>query len=176
MDFKAELIAQALVEFKLRTPMRPQPLSQIADRPGVTYTFGFGRGDPRCVWILGRMVSATASNDRCDLPFATFLAQGFPVEIGEALGAEVVDRVRGAVLALDPLPCRCGTGFETSSQHGSLEYHCGGSVPGATIDDDVAVERCTVCGRGWFLEKSGDSHYSYDFQVEPVDLAGPSSG
>lgn len=140
----------------------------FSDGPDIQRTWSFGRGDPRCVWIRGRTVSAMAGSERYEAtPFEAHVASGFPASIAGALGADTVSGVRAAVLALHPLACFCGTGAIEIDQHDSLDVFVQRSDPNAPVDLQAAVGHCTVCHRGWTFEWGGDSHYEYHYTASP---------
>jgi hypothetical protein len=133
------------------------------DRPAVQRTWSFGRGDPRCVWIRGRNVSAMAGDLRYEATFDEHLANGFPKTMADALGAETVDAVRAAAVTLKPLECFCGTNADQIDHWDTLEVLVTRSDPRAPVDLQAAVGHCTVCHQGWTFEWGGDSHYSYTY-------------
>ena len=70
--------------------------------------------------------------------------------------------VSGAVASFS---CLCETGAQTPEQHGSFESIDRRAHPFAPMDVTAVVGRCQVCKRGWTFEASGDSHYSYSYEV-----------
>lgn len=164
---------KALVEAHARDTISTRGLwlkrgAPPADRPAVQRTWSFGRGDPRCVWIRGRTVSATAYDDRYEAAFDAHLANGFPARLAEALGADVLDAVRTAVLALAPLECFCGTNADQMDHWDTLETLVTRWDPRAPVDMQAAAAHCKVCHQGWTFEWGGDSHYSYTYAATPL--------
>jgi hypothetical protein len=126
--------------------------------------FSFGRGDPRCVWIFGKRVSATADELRHDATFEQFLADGFPAALAEKLGAATVASVRDAVEALAPLACMCDTGAQTVDQHGTVTC----SKSEQEFMTLILTGQCTVCGRRWRFEESGDPYYEMHYTATEI--------
>ncbi|MFT5684095.1 MAG: hypothetical protein ACI8RZ_005036 [Myxococcota bacterium] len=116
------------------------------------------------VWIFGRRVAVDVSGQsRVELPLSE-AADGME-PFGEALGEALVDDVVQATRQLDPLPCFCGTGCQRSHQHDALTSITRSQHPHAPIDHHATVYRCRVCSRWWTYQETGDSHYSYNYQV-----------
>ena len=42
--------------------------------------------------------------------------------------------------------------------------------PDAPVDHYAELRYCLTCGRGWLIETSGDSHYSYSCSGAGIDL------
>jgi hypothetical protein len=162
VDLIALVEARALEKLGGVVPPDPPPLPP---RPQVPRVFSFGRGDPRCVWIFGRQVSASADGLSGDASFEDFLVHGFPPDIAAKLGAECVARVTAAVSSLAPLPCMCETGAETVEQHGTIEHLASADNPESYVDDRASCGRCRVCGRIWTFEVSGDPYYEMHYRA-----------
>lgn len=167
--FDLRVLVEALARLILRQRGEAVRAPTAADggRPSVSHLYGFGRGVPKAVWLMGRNVWADAAGRRYQATFEDFLAAGFPADTATDLGLEVVQRVTAAVRQLAPLPCKCDTGVETPDQHGTLDEIVRRQHPFAPIDVSAVVGRCRVCGRGWTFEAAGDSHYSYSYEVHP---------
>lgn len=153
VDRVAEVLATA----------RHGPLDRAPDptgRPQVPRIFGFGgRGSTAPgAWIFGREVRFSALS-YSDHRFDALLADGLPA--GHGLAAETARALLDAVGALAPLPCPCGTGAQTPSQHGEIEILAGPlQHPRAPVTHQASVGRCRVCGRCRIFTESGDIHYS----------------
>lgn len=171
-DYVVLARARAVVmEPTLDPPFTPtHDVPSIQGRPQIQRVHSSGRGGGWCVWILGRKVRFSLREHKVDdQPFETILASGLPHSVQEGLPAEICEQVLAGVQALSPLPCMCGTGCETTDQHGSFRTFVYGNGNGP-VEMNVQVGRCTVCGRGWSFREEGDSHYSFHYDVQPFDL------
>ncbi|MCA9536372.1 MAG: hypothetical protein KC593_21970 [Myxococcales bacterium] len=137
-------------------------------RSSTPRVFGGGRGSSGVVFILGRRVSGHALEHRFDLSFEEFLRDGLLPAAASAIGADDLEKVRSAVRQLSALDCMCDTGCETPEQHGGLVSLIRRDHPAATVDFNVTVARCQVCGGLWSFQSVGDSHYSYEYTVRRV--------
>ncbi len=135
------------------------------DRASAPRVFGGGRGGTWVVWIFGRMVRASGPGLDYDESFETFRAHDFPPALAAAIGAVGVADVKAAVATLAEYACMCGSGADTTSQHGqtdSFVYRQDTNIP---IDRSATVARCTVCNRAWTYEEGGDPAYQMHYQV-----------
>lgn len=170
-DFEENLVASAR---KAHQDRGPREIHRHDPRPHVRRIFSFGRGDPRCVWIDGRTVRTLAEERKVpDMDFETFLRDGYPPDVVAILGEETVASVTDAVRQLAPLSCMCGSGADTPEQHGTIVTLASGQNPDAPIDDRITIGVCSVCGQTWRFRETGDTHYSYHYQCEPIDLTSP---
>ena len=170
-DFEAQVeVEAALLEEALSSGDRLSLRGDISlvGRRGVPRYFSdnMGRGASTYnIWLRGRQLTIDVRDQpRLEITFQTFLSVGFSEASAALIGSrasEIIDAVR----QLELLPCFCGTGAETPEQHGNLKTLVSRQHPQASCEHLVTVGRCAVCGRGWIFIKSGDSHYSYSFQV-----------
>lgn len=164
-----ELVAEVQAAVHEGAPLRRVALP--TDRPTPARIFGFGgRGSSTPgAWIVGRHVRFSALRGG-DIAFEDVLARGLPE--GHGLSDDAARSLVEAVRALAPLRCPCGSGAETSLQHGALDTLAGPvQHPDAPVTHQAFVGRCRVCGTCQVLLESGDSHY--DFHYEVSALRGP---
>lgn len=145
------------------------PAPPLPVRPTVPRLF---QGPGAWMGIVGRRVEHLG-RPAWTAPFEAVLADGLPAELAERLGAEATAALQAAVATLAPLPCPCGTGAESLAAHGQLRLQERLADVGSTVAYEVTTAQCTVCGRWWTFEESGDDRYETRSRARSFDPGAP---
>lgn len=165
--FGVETAAEALAVSKHPDEVARACVEPAPRRPRHPRVFGGKRGDSWVAWIFGRKVrlSANALPHMDDVVFEEVLERGLPEAFMQECGPEVTASLMQAITDLAPLACMCGTGAETSQQHGQTRTLARAREPRSMVEYSATCARCEVCSRWWTFVERGDSHYSYSYSV-----------
>lgn len=127
------------------------------DRPAITYSDGFGRGNPFGWWLLGRVLRVSNRTGGGDLAIEDVAARGIPtaIELPDGLRASAAR----AAAQRAPLACACGTGAPSAMMHGSVRTLAYAQHPAATVEVNAMVGECLVCGARIVFTSEGDTSY-----------------
>ncbi len=127
------------------------------DRPSITYSDGFGRGNPFGWWLLGRVLRVSNDGGGYDLAVEDVAANGVPAEL--RLPENLRESAQRAAAQRAPLPCACGTGVPSASHHGAVRTLAYEQHPAASCEASAMVCECVVCGARTVFTREGDTSY-----------------